>query len=75
MRFKDFEDDLRRACAGHPLQSWQHSEYKPFGDVVEELSHWAGFSPSNRATGPLKTGGLFHGGGAGENPFRNVRSQ
>jgi hypothetical protein len=48
MRFKDFEDDLRRACAGHPLQSWQRREYEPFGDIVEELSDWPGFQPSQR---------------------------
>jgi len=42
---KDFEDDLRQACAGRPLQPWQHKEYEPFGDVIDELSGWAGFKP------------------------------
>jgi hypothetical protein len=42
---KNFEDDLRRACTGHPLQPWEHKEYEPFGDVVDELSNWAGFKP------------------------------
>jgi Protein of unknown function (DUF1186)/SEC-C motif len=42
---KNFEDDLRQACAGRPLQSWQRQEYEPFGDVIDELSGWAGFKP------------------------------
>jgi hypothetical protein len=42
---KDFEDDLRRALAGDPLESWRRSEFEPFGDVIDELSHWACFQP------------------------------
>jgi hypothetical protein len=42
---KDFEEDLSRARAGRPLESWRSSDYEPFGDVVDELSHWAGFKP------------------------------
>ena len=42
---KDFEDDFGRARAGRPLRSWQHKEYEPFGDVIQELSNWAGFKP------------------------------
>lgn len=42
---KNFEDDLGRACAGRPLRPWQHKEYEPFGDVIDELSNWAGFKP------------------------------
>jgi hypothetical protein len=45
LRFKEFEDDLREACADRPLPSWQRREYEPFGDVVDELSRWAGFQP------------------------------
>jgi hypothetical protein len=43
---KNFEDDLRQACAGRPLQPWQRKEYEPFGDVIDELSNWAGFKPT-----------------------------
>jgi hypothetical protein len=42
---EDFEDGLKRACAGHPLRSWEHEEFEPFGDVIDELSDWAGFKP------------------------------
>jgi len=42
---KNFEDGLQRACAGHPLRSWEHEEFEPFGDVIDELSSWAGFKP------------------------------
>jgi hypothetical protein len=42
---KNFEDALGRACAGRPLRQWQHKEYEPFGDVIDELSKWAGFKP------------------------------
>ena len=42
---KNFEDDLRQACAGRPLQPWQRKEYEPFSDVIDELSGWAGFKP------------------------------
>jgi len=70
---KHFEDDLRRACAGHPLHSWQHEEYEPFGDVIDELSNWAGFKPkqprqqsaSDRRPNPWP-------GMPAHNPFRNV---
>jgi hypothetical protein len=47
MSLKDFEDDLREALAGRPIQEWQRREYEPFGDVIEELSHWSGFRPEN----------------------------
>ena len=70
---KDFEDDLRRALAGDPLESWRRSEFEPFGDVVEELSDWAAFQPKQ----PRK-----HTAGdrrpdpwpatPARNPFRNV---
>ncbi len=42
---KDFEDDLNRARAGPPLESWRRSEFEPFGDVIDELSDWACFQP------------------------------
>ena len=41
--FKDFEGDLKRACAGRPLEAGRRKEFQPFGDVVAELSHWAGY--------------------------------
>jgi hypothetical protein len=46
--FKDFEDDLKRACEGHPVEEWRRKEFEPFGDVVAELSHWAGFQPKKQ---------------------------
>jgi hypothetical protein len=45
LSFENFEEDLRRAYAGEPLPEWQRKEFAPFGDVIEELSHWAGFRP------------------------------
>jgi hypothetical protein len=41
LRFRDFEEDLRRACAGHAVEEWRRKEFEPFGDVIEELSRWA----------------------------------
>lgn len=43
--FKDFEDDLKRACQGQPMEEWRRKEFEPFGDVVAELSHWDAFQP------------------------------
>ena len=40
----DFENDLRRARAGEPVEEWQRGEYSPFGDVIDELSDWSYFS-------------------------------
>ena len=70
---KDFEDDLRRALAGDPLESWRRSEFEPFGDVVEELSDWAAFQPKQ----PRKhTAGDWRPdpwpATPARNPFRNV---
>jgi hypothetical protein len=45
---KNFEDDLKAACAGRPLEPWQREEYKPFGDVIDELSGWACFKPKQQ---------------------------
>jgi hypothetical protein len=42
---KNFEQDLKEACAGRPLRPWQRKEYEPFGDVIDELSNWEGFKP------------------------------
>jgi len=47
--FKHFRDDLRRARAGGPLDSWYGSDYEPFGDVIDEMSTWAGFQPKQPA--------------------------
>lgn len=44
---KDFENDLKEACAGRPLPRWRRKEYEPFGDVVDELSGWACFKPKS----------------------------
>ena len=42
LRFKDFEDDLRRALDGGPPPGWQDEhEFDLFGDTIEELSGWA----------------------------------
>jgi hypothetical protein len=73
MNLKDFEKDLKEACAGRPIQPWQKEEYEPFGDVVDELSGWAGFKPkqrrdqiaSDRRPGPWPAM-------PAHNPFRNV---
>jgi hypothetical protein len=70
---KNFEDDLKAACAGRPLQPWQRKEYEPFGDVIDELSGWAGFKPkqhrdqivSSRRPDPWPAM-------PAHNPFRNV---
>jgi hypothetical protein len=42
---KDFESDLQRALTGDPVESWRRSEFEPFGDVIDELSHWECFQP------------------------------
>jgi hypothetical protein len=70
---KNFEDDLKAACAGRPLQPWEREEYEPFGDVIDELSGWAGFKPkqhrdqiaSSQRPDPWP-------GMPAHNPFRNV---
>jgi hypothetical protein len=70
---KNFEDDLKRACAGNPLHPWQHEEYEPFGDVIEELSGWAGFKPKQHrdqiASSPRPNPWPAM---PAHNPFRNV---
>jgi hypothetical protein len=70
---KNFEDDLREARAGRPLKSWQRKEYEPFGNVVEELSGWAGFKPKQHrdqiaSRQPLDPWPAM----PAHNPFRNV---
>jgi len=47
MSFENFEDDLRGALAGRPLEEWQRKEFEPFGDIIDELSHWAAFRPES----------------------------
>jgi hypothetical protein len=44
MSFRNFEDDLRRA-ESDSLEEWQRKEFEPFGEFIEEFSHWAGFKP------------------------------
>jgi hypothetical protein len=70
---KNFEDDLRQACAGRPLQPWQRKEYEPFGDVIDELSNWAGFKPTqhrDQAAGGWRPDPWP--AMPARNPFRNV---
>ena len=73
LSLKDFEDDLRQACAGRPLQPWRRKEYEPFGDVVDELSRWAGFEPKQHRD-PIASGWRPAPSPAmpAHNPFRNV---
>src|SRR5262245_7305621 len=44
LRFENFQEDLQRASTGD-LEEWQRKELEPFGDVIEELSHWSAFQP------------------------------
>ena len=72
-RLQNFEDDLKAACAGRPLKSWQRKEYEPFGDVVDEFSRWAGFKPKQHrdriaSSQRLDTWPAM----PAHNPFRNV---
>jgi hypothetical protein len=70
---KNFEDDLREACAGRPIPPRQKKEYEPFGDVVDELSGWAGFKPKQHRD--QDTGGQHLDpwpAMPAYNPFRNV---
>ena len=70
-RFADFEDDLKQACAGRPLPPWRRKEFEPFGDVVDELSHWPGFQPKKpRAAGEWRPGPWPEM--PAKNPFRDV---
>jgi Protein of unknown function (DUF1186)/SEC-C motif len=71
LRFKDFEDDLKQACAGRPVRPWRRKEYEPFGDVVGELSHWAAFQPKKPRTAEEWRPGPWPEMPA-KNPFRNV---
>jgi hypothetical protein len=55
------------------LQPWQREEYEPFGDVVDELSGWAGFKPKQQrdqiASSPRPNPWPAM---PAHNPFRNV---
>jgi hypothetical protein len=68
---KNFEDDLKQACAGHPLQPWQRKEYEPFGDVIDELSGWAGFKQQRDQIASSPRPNPWPAMPA-HNPFRNV---
>ena len=48
--FKDFEEDLKRACSGRPMEAWRRKDFEPFGDVVAQLSHWDCFQPKKQKT-------------------------
>ena len=70
---KNFEDDLKAACAGRPLQSRRRKEYEPFGDVIDELSGWAGFQPKQQRDQLPSSQGLDPWPAMpAHNPFRNV---
>ena len=72
LNFEDFEGDLERACAGQPLQPWR-GEFEPFGDVVEELSDWAGFQPKEERDEAAEDWRPDAWPGMpAHNPFRNV---
>lgn len=70
---ENFEANLKRACAGRPLQPGQEKEYEPFGDVIDELSGWAAFKPEQprdqiaSAWRPAPSLAM-----PAHNPFRNV---
>ena len=70
---ENFEDELKRASAGHPLESWRREEYEPFGDIVDEFSGWDGFKPKQHRD--QDTGGQRLDPWPAlpaHNPFRNV---
>lgn len=74
LKFRDFEDDLRRAIDGKP-QPWQKDdEYELFGDTIEELSGWAAFAPKDeRARAPAGVWDrLASESLPAANPFRGV---
>lgn len=67
----EFEDDLRRAQAGEPVEERQREEYSPFGDVIDELSDWSYFSTEkalDRDDGWLPASEAM----PARNPFRNI---
>ena len=70
LSFENFQDDLRGASTGD-LEEWQRKDLAPFGEVIEELSHWTGFRPEE--TGDEEDGWLppFAATPA-HNPFRDV---
>jgi hypothetical protein len=70
---RNFEEDLKEACAGRPIQSWRSQEYEPFGDVVDELSGWACFKPKQQRD-QIAAGRRSDPWPAmpAHNPFRNV---
>jgi hypothetical protein len=66
MAYEDFESDLKHALA-HPEAPWQPGaewEFALFGDTIEELSRWHGFSPEylERKNAPSPA----------SNPYRDV---
>jgi hypothetical protein len=47
--FHDFEEDLQRALAAPGVPPWESNrDYTLFGDTLEELSWWHGFSEEGR---------------------------
>jgi hypothetical protein len=48
MSFDDFKGDLQRAIDGSGLAPWYlEGEFDPFGDTLEELSHWQILQPDD----------------------------
>lgn len=72
-RPKDFEDDLKRACNGHPLRPGQEKEYEPFGDVIDEMSPRTASQPKQPPDRIASSQRLDPWPGMPvHNPFRNV---
>jgi hypothetical protein len=74
-RLNEFEDDLKRACAGHPVQPWQRTEYEAFGDVIDELADWTGFKPQqpwDHSADDWRPDPDPWPGMPARNPFRNI---
>jgi len=77
--FKDFEDDLDKVLRQPDAPPWASDEgYSPFGDPIEEFSHWHGFSKEayeNRASReeePDEEDSLLDPTRPLINPFRHV---
>jgi hypothetical protein len=69
---KDFEEDLKNACAGRPLLPRQRKEYEPFGDVIDELSGWDCFKPKQHRDQLASSLRPDPWPMPAHNPFRNV---
>jgi hypothetical protein len=72
--FSYFEADLERGRKGQWPNDAPDDEYAPFGDSIEEFSHWAGFSsqPRQEQKPMAKDGGIFELAESSVNPYRGV---